>query len=197
MAESRPNDTTETTLTDLLRAWSEEHDGSADRLLERVHHELRRVARRAMRGERPEHTLQPTALVHEAYLRLAANRPEWNDRRHFFAVAATLMRRILVDHARTRGRDKRGANAAQVELLEVDAEAGGTETSVIDLLVLDRALEKLAAVAPGAAQMLELKYFGGLTYEEIVDVLGVSRPVVGRELRFAKAWLRRHLGSDG
>lgn len=184
----------EDALTQLLRAWAEGSADAADGVLERIHHELVGVARRAMLGERRDHTLQPTALVHEAFLRLAGKRISWQDRRHFFAVAATLMRRILVDHARAALRDKRGAGAARVELREDDRVDSGPE---VDLLDLDIAMKRLAVRSPEAGLMVELCYFGGLSYEEIAETLGVSRATVGRELRFARVWLRHQMTAEG
>jgi RNA polymerase sigma factor (TIGR02999 family) len=144
-----------------------------------------------MRGERPEHTLQATALVNEAYLRLIGAEIDWKDRAHFFAVAATTMRRILVDHARTKGRKKRAGERVSLEesvLVAPDREA--------ELLAIDDALTELAGHDARAARVVELHYFGGLTYDEIAEALGVSAATVDRDLRFAKAWLYREL-KDG
>lgn len=179
-------------LTELLRSWREGQEGALDRLAEEVYGELQKVARQALRGERQGHTLQPTALVHEAFLRLMGSDVPWQDRAHFFAVAATAMRRILVDHARAARRAKRGGAAGRVSLSDVDAASPGLDA---DLIQLDAALARLAARDPSQGRMIELHYFGGLSYPEIAEVLKVSRATVGRELRFAKAWLGRLLGA--
>ena len=158
-----------------------------------VYEELRRLAHRFMSGERSGHTLQTTALVNEAYLRLAERtKPHWQDRAHFFAGAACIMRHILVDHARGRQRAKRGAGAVNVELSEafllVEEQAG----QVVDL---NDALERLAGLDRRASQVVELKYFGGMSYDEIADVLSVSAITVRRDWEFAKAWLHKELST--
>ncbi|MEM7582980.1 MAG: sigma-70 family RNA polymerase sigma factor [Acidobacteriota bacterium] len=180
-------------LTELLHGWRDGRDDAVSQLMPQVHSELLRVARHAMRGERQAHTLQPTALVHEAFLRLMGSEVPWQDRAHFFAVSASLMRRILVDHARGARRLKRGGGAAHLALQVHDAVDPGPD---VDLRALDTALERLAERDPDQSRMIELCYFGGLSYPEIAEVLGVSRATVGRELRFAKAWLRRQLSED-
>jgi RNA polymerase sigma-70 factor (ECF subfamily) len=157
-----------------------------------VYGELHRLASLHMRREQGGHTLQPTALVHEAYARLAASDLTLQDRKHFFAVASRAMRRILVDHARSRGSLKRGANAARVPLDEGIADPGPRE----EVLELDDALSRLAAVDERKARVVELHYFGGLSYDEIAEVEGVSAATVDRDLRFAKAWLQAALGDE-
>lgn len=156
-----------------------------------VYDELRQLAHRYMRRERPDHTLQATALVNEAYLRLAdQTNPHWKDRAHFFAAAARMMRHILVDYARGRQRVKRGAGAVKVELSD---EAVVAESEAEQVLDLNDALEYLAELDRRASQVVELKYFGGMNYEEIADVLSVSAITVRRDWEFAKAWLYKEL----
>ena len=177
-------------VTALLVAWRAGDDGARDRLLAIVYDELHRQAERVMRGDAPGHTLQTTALVHEAYLRLVHADVPWEDRAHFYAVAARTMRRILVDHARARRREKRGGGLAEITL---------EESAVIDprqppdLEALDEALERLAAVDERKARAVELHYFGGLSYDETARVLDISPATVHRDLRMAKAWLYQQL----
>jgi len=181
----------------LLRAWGDGDRGALDRLTPIVYDELRRLASRYMRGERPGHSLQTTALVNEAYIRLVDYRGmRWQDRAHFFAVSAQLMRRILVDHAR-RHNLKRGGGVQHVSF-EDTAEVGSDRAA--DLLALDDALDALARVDPRKVQVVEMRYFGGLSVEETADVLKVSPITVMRDWSTAKAWLYRELGgqtSDG
>jgi len=180
------------TVTHLLHRWKEGDPAALDTLMPIVYAELRRLARRHMAAERNDHTLQHTALVHEAYLALMDMDVGWNNRTHFFAVAARAMRRILVDHARNRKREKRGG-----ELVRVEFEGAGDPapaTSRMDLEVLDDALERLARIDPRKSEMLEMRYFGGLTQQELSEVLGVSIATVNRDLSAAKEWLRRDLG---
>jgi RNA polymerase sigma factor (TIGR02999 family) len=179
-------------VTALLHAWRAGDRGALDRLIPLVHDELHRLAQGCMRGERPDHTLQATALVNEVYLRLVGSEVDWKDRAHFFAVAATTMRRILVDHARAKGRKKRAG--ALVSLEESAVVAPDRED---ELLAIDEALTRLAAHDERAARTVELHYFGGLTYDEIAEALGVSAATVDRDLRFAKAWLYRELKDGG
>ena len=181
-------------VTGLLVAWGNGDESVLEELMPIVHGELRRLARRMMRGERGNHTLQTTALVNEAYLRLVdLNRVRWQDRAHFFAMSARLMRRILVDHARSRNYQKRGGALRRVSLDEalVVSEERGT-----DLVALDDALEALAAVDPRKSQVVELRFFGGLSIEEAAEALQVSGETVLRDWRFARAWLRRELSEE-
>ena len=162
-----------------------------DRLLPLVHDELHRIAAGYMRRERADHTLQPTALVNEAYLRLVDQRDvEWRDRAHFLGVAAQLMRMILVDHARARRAAKRAGGAERVSLDDTVIVVGERD---VDLLALDEALGRLAALDPRLCRVVELRYFGGLTTRETAEVLGVSTATVEREWATARGWLRREL----
>jgi RNA polymerase sigma factor (TIGR02999 family) len=181
-------------VTGLLLAWGRGDQSAADRLVVAVYDELRRQAERAMRREGGEHTLQATALVHESYLRLVdQRRVEWRNRAHFFAIASTVMRRILVDHARARLTVKRGGGVVPLSLS--GAERGGEHgTDDVDLLALHAALERLAALDAEQARLVELRYFGGLTIGETAEALGVSPATVKREWALARAWLRRELG---
>jgi RNA polymerase sigma factor (TIGR02999 family) len=155
-----------------------------------VHEELRRLAHRYMRGERAGHTLQTTALVNEAYMRLVdVERIEWSGRGHFFAMAATLMRRILVDHARDRHRDKRGGH---VILTSIGDKAIAAESS-LDVLALDQALDRLSDMDPQQARIVELRFFAGMTIEETADALEISPATVKRDWTWAKAWLHQQL----
>jgi RNA polymerase sigma factor (TIGR02999 family) len=175
-------------ITDLLHRTQRGDRDALEQLSGLVYHELRRIAARSMRGERPGHTLQPTALVNEAILRLIGADVPWQDRAHFYAVAARQMRNILVDHARGRGRDKRGAAAAHVPL----DEAGEIATPIDeDLVALDDALKDLAKFDRRKHDMVELHYFGGLSIDETAQVTGVSPKTVQRELRLAESWLHR------
>lgn len=184
-------------ITGLLTAWQAGDERALNDLLPVVYDELRRQARRALRREAEGHTLQPTALVHEAYLRLIdQRRAQWASRTQFFAVSAQLMRRILVDHARARRRAKRGGGAAQVTLTDVAASEGSTvdtDATAVDTLDLDEALTRFAALDPGKARLVELRYFAGLSIPEAAVALGVSPATVGREWAVARAWLRREL----
>lgn len=177
---------TETTVTQLLAAWRAGDAGHVDRLLPLVYAELHQLAQRQMRGERPGHTLQATALVHEAFLRLSGADVPWQDRVHFFALAANTMRRVLVDHAKARRRGKRGGGAAHLPLEEA-LHVGAAPSD--DVEALDEALERLAARDPRKARVVELHYFAGLNYDEIAEALSISAATVDRDLRFAKAWL--------
>lgn len=177
-------------VTRLLRQWRDGDALAADRLAPLVYGELRRIAGGLMAGERPGHTLQPTALVHEAFVRLVGADVDWQDRTHFLAVGAKVMRRLLVDHAKGRNRDKRGGGAVRVTLTPEAAAEGPPEA---DLLDLDAALERLAGYDERQAGIVELHFFGGLTYEETAEVVGVSPATVKRDLRMARAWLYREL----
>ena len=177
--------------TELLRAWSQ-GDGSAfDRLVPLVYEELHRLARRYMRQERPDHTLQATSLVNEAYLRLIdVNRVEWQNRAHFLALAAQMMRRILVESARNRQRQKRGGGAVHVSLDDMQELPDLKEH---DLVALSEALTTLATIDVRMSQVVEFRFFGGLTVDETADVLNVSPETVMREWKTAKAWLLREI----
>jgi RNA polymerase sigma factor (TIGR02999 family) len=181
-------------VTRLLVAWGDGDEAALERLMPVVHQELRRLARRYMAGERQSHTLQATALVNEAYLRLIdVKKVRWQNRAHFFAMSARLMRRILVDAARSRRSLKRGADARQVTLDDalVIAEPGQ------DLIALDDALEALAVIDPRKARVIEMRFFGGLSVEETATVLQVSPDTVLRDWRLAKSWLLRELRRAG
>jgi RNA polymerase sigma-70 factor, ECF subfamily len=182
-------------VTELLRAWADGDDGALERLTPLVEAELRRLARGYMARERRDHTLQATALVNEAFLRLTeARHVRWHDRAHFLGISARLMRRVLVDHARTRGYRKRGGGAERVTLVE------GLVTSpelALDVVALDRALDALAAVDVRKSRVIELRYFGGLSVEETAEVLHVSPDTVKRDWRLAKLWLLRELDGQG
>jgi RNA polymerase sigma factor (TIGR02999 family) len=177
--------------TQALLAHSHGDANAASRLLPLVYDQLRALAARYMQGERPDHTLQPTALVHEAYLRLIdGDRIDLQGKTHFFALAARQMRRILADHARARHAAKRGGGARRITLK--DADALGTD-GLIDMLVLDQALEKLSRESPRQSRVVELRYFGGLSVEETARALDVSPGTVKGDWRMARAWLTREL----
>jgi RNA polymerase sigma factor (TIGR02999 family) len=191
-------------LTGYLRRWRAGDDAARDSLLPQVYERLRRMARARLRGERPDHTLDTAALVHEAYLRVAeGGGADWQDRAHFFAVASTAMRRVLLDHAKQRAAEKRGGGRVRVELdPERLGDAGVAAQADPDaLLALDGALARLEGAHPRQAKAVELRYFGGLTLEEVGEALGVSAPTAMRDLRFAQAWLaaalREDAGEDG
>jgi RNA polymerase sigma-70 factor, ECF subfamily len=186
MAAETPGDVTE-----MLLALNRGEPGALDRLLPAVQKELHRMASGYLRQERPDHTLQATALVNEAYLKLVdQTRVTWRNRAHFIGVAARLMRRILVDHARQRAAAKRGGPNLRLTLAE-DIEAPGEKS--LDLIALDLALEKLAALEPRQARVVELRFFGGLTREEAAEMLGVSLVTIKRDWIAAKAFLFREL----
>ncbi len=177
--------------TDLLLAWGRGDRHAFDALVPLVHDELRRLAKRYMARERPDHSLQPTALVNEAYLRLIdLKQIEWRDRAHFLAMSARVMRRILVDFARARHNQKRGGRGAKVSL---DAAGPIFKDTDQDLVALDDALRALAAVHPRKSDVVELRFFGGLSNEEAAKTLNVSVDTVKRDWRFAKLWLLRQL----
>ena len=177
--------------TELLRAWGEGDQAALTELVPLVERELHRLARAYMRRERQGHTLQATALVNEVFLRLAQTaNPRWQDRAHFVGIAARLMRQVLVDHARSRGYRKRGGGGRRVPLdtaLLITPEPG------LDVLAVDRALERFAKIDPRKSQVVELRFFGGLSVEETADVLGLSVETVNRDWRVAKLWLSREL----
>jgi RNA polymerase sigma-70 factor (ECF subfamily) len=189
-ADARPP-TEPPLVTDLLLAWGQGDESALDRLVPLVNGELHRLARRYMRGERSAHTLQTTALVNEVYLRMVdLSRVQWRDRTHFFAMSARLMRRILVDHARRRGLLKRGGG---VQFVAFDETTVSVSEPGADLVALDDALEALAAVSARKSQVVELRYFGGLTVEETAETLQVSPQTVMRDWRLAKVWLLREI----
>jgi RNA polymerase sigma factor (TIGR02999 family) len=175
-----------TTLTQLLIDIGNGNNDALNQLLPQIYDELRRLAGYYMSRERPDHTLQPTALVHEAYLRLIdQRRADWKNRAQFFGLAANMMRRVLVNHARDRAAGKRGGNAPKVTL----STAEGLEQPEIDVVAVDEALEKLAQLDPRKSRIIEFKFFTGLTTDEIAEVLGISPATVEREWKFARAWL--------
>jgi len=174
-------------VTGLLTRWSQGEDAALAELTPLVYEELRRVAHHQKSGQRPNHTLQTTALVNEAYLRLAdQTNPSWQNRAHFFAVAARAMRQIVVDYARSQQARKRGGGALKIELDEAAIMSLGQSKEIVDL---HEALERLAALDSRKAQVVELKYFGGLNYDEMAQVLKISRITVRRDWTFAKTWL--------
>ncbi|MDX6611954.1 MAG: hypothetical protein QOD75_1140 [Blastocatellia bacterium] len=186
MAMDAPED-----VTGLLKKWSNGDQAALDELMPLVERELRRLAGAFLRRERPDHTLQPTALVNEAYLRLIDQRdPHWQNRAQFFAVAAQLMRRILVDHARAHSAAKRGGPGYKFSLS--DAEQFGTNPD-LEIVALHDVLERLAEIDPRQSQVVELRFFGGLTIEQAAEVMKVSHATVEREWTMARAWLRREL----
>ena len=178
-------------VTELLRQWGDGRADALDRLLPLIHGELRRLAASYMRRERPDHTLQPTALVNEAFLKLVDQKAvRWQNRAHFMGIAAQAMRRILVDHARAHASGKRGAGERPVPLDEAVVFA---EMPNADVLALDEALTRLAAFDPQQSRVVELRFFGGLTLEETAEALHISPATVGREWTLARAWLYAEL----
>jgi RNA polymerase sigma-70 factor (ECF subfamily) len=189
--EDSPQTPGEQEITRMLDEMQAGDGSAADRLLPLVYDKLRAIARRYRRSGRAGDTLQPTALVHEAYLRLVGHAPEgWQGRTHFFAVAAIAMRQILIDYARYSGRAKRGGGGQRVTLDDAVAVTGGPD---IDLLALEQALERLVALNARHARVVELRFFGGLTVEEIAEVLGLSKRTIEGDWTFAKTWLRAEL----
>src|SRR6266567_3203871 len=190
----RPMDTpsvSQQRVTELLARWSQGDDAALAELTPLVYEELRHLAHHFMEGQRPDHTLQTTALVNEAYLRLAdQTNPRWQNRAHFFAVAARGMRRILVSYARSQRSQKRGGGALKMELDETAIVSPEESQEIVDL---HEALERLGALDSRKAQVVELKYFGGLNYDEMAEVLKISSITVRRDWRFAKAWLYTEL----
>lgn len=186
MSNSPPQD-----LTQLLEDCSQGDQGAMEKLLPLVYEELRRLASAYLKQERVGHTLQPTALVHEAYLKLVDQRSvQWQNRAHFFAIAAQAMRRILVNHAISRGRLKRGGDRARVSL---DEPIAVIDEQGIDLVALDESLKRLSDMDERKSRLVELRFFGGLSAEQTAEVLGVSLATVKREWSLAKAWLRRDI----
>ncbi|HUQ31154.1 MAG TPA: sigma-70 family RNA polymerase sigma factor [Pyrinomonadaceae bacterium] len=182
-------------LTRLLQDWSGGDEKAAERLMPLVYEELRRVAGAYLLRERADHTLQPTALVNEAYLRLVdQSRVSWQNRHHFFGIAAQIMRRVLVDHAREHAAEKRGGLRQKVSLDDANVPTG---ERAAELVSLDEALSKLAETFPRKGKVVELRFFGGLSVEEIASVLSVSDKTVMREWQSAKLWLYRELDREG
>jgi RNA polymerase sigma factor (TIGR02999 family) len=179
-------------ITQMLQAWSDGKDEVLNQLMPLVYEELRRQAARYLRRERQDHTLQTTGLIHEAYLKLVDQREvKWQSRTHFFAIAAQAMRRILVDYARSRQRAKRGGDDVRVSLTA--AEKIVSDNQPMDLIALDEALTRLAAIDQQSARVVELRYFSGLSLEETATILKISRATAAREWSMAQAWLRREL----
>lgn len=190
--DSSPAPNAPSDVTGLLLAWRGGDASVGERLLPAIYAELHRQAERAMRREASEHTLQPTALVHEAYLRLVdQSRVQWRNRAHFFGVAAQIMRRILVDHARGRLAAKRGGDVQRLTLSDADAPVDSGDA--VDVIALHEALEALATFDPLQARLVEMRYFTGLTIEETAEALEMSPATVKREWSVARAWLRREL----
>lgn len=179
-------------LTRILTSVGEGDENAAARLLPLVYDELRRLARRRMANEPPDHTLLPTALVHEAYLRLLGTTPDWRDRSHFLATAARAMRSILVDCARSRLALKRGGDRVRVSL-DPDAQAGGRPWE--EILAVHEALDRLHALDPESGRVVELRFFGGLTFEETARVMGIAERSVYRSWEYARMWLFREIGA--
>jgi RNA polymerase sigma factor (TIGR02999 family) len=187
-------------ISQLLLGWRGGDRKALDALLPVVYKELRRLAHVQLRHERPDHTLQSSALVHEAYLRLVGlNAPQWENRAHFFAIAAQLMRQILVDYARRRGAGKRGGRVGTLSLEDAEMLAPGKEKD-LDVVAIDDALKALSQIDARKAQVVELRFFGGLNFDQTAEVLGVSAATVARDWSTARAWLYRemsHGSSDG
>ena len=189
--ETRPAGPPQEEVTQLLTTWSHGDHAALEKLIPLVYEELRHLAHHYMEGQRPDHTLQTTALVNEAYLRLAdQSRPSFTNRAHFFAVAAKAMRQILVDHARAQQSEKRGAGVSKVELDEASLVSPEQTDAILDV---NEALERLAVVDSRKAYVVELRYFGGLNQDEIAEVLKISTVTVRRDWVFARAWLYREL----
>lgn len=189
MDRAKPRD-----VTGLLTAWSDGDPHALDALIPVVYEELRRIAARSLRRERSEHTLQATALAHEAFVRLVNQREvRWQNRAHFFAVAAQMIRRILVDHARRRASGKRGTAAKKVALEQVIVLSPGIS---VDMLAVDEALTRLAVLDPQLGRIVEMRFFGGLTVDEVAEVLRLSPRTVKREWHTAKAWLHHELSRE-
>ena len=189
MRQTPPN------ITQLLVAWNGGDKAALDQLIPIVYEELRRQASNYLRRERPGHTLQTTALIHEAYVRLVDQKNvHWQNRAQFFGIAAQLMRRILVDHARTKHRAKRGGSAVRVSLTDTTAV---TKDANLDLIEIDEALNRLAKIDEQQAQIVEMRFFSGLSVEETAAALNISPATVKRDWRVAKAWLHRSLAGEG
>lgn len=179
------------TITRLLQQLSAGDGAAANELIPLVYAELHDIAERQMRRERDDHTLQPTALVHEAFLRLGGDHSNWQNRSHFLGIAAHAMRRILVDHARRQKALKRGGADQKIELDDALIDAGASTNAGIDLEALDGALARLADLDQRQAKVVELRFFAGMSVEETAEILGISEATVKRDWQFAKAWLRR------
>ena len=185
----------EPNITELLVGYGRGDKEAIDQLMPIVYDELRRQAARYLRREQPGHALQTTALIHEAYVRLVDQRNvQWQNRAHFFSIAAQLMRRILVDHARTKKRAKRGGSGVRVSLNEATVAVKGLD---LDVVALDEALDRLAKIDEQQSRVVELRYFSGLTVEETAEVMGISAATVKRDWSMAKAWLHRELSGEG
>jgi RNA polymerase sigma factor (TIGR02999 family) len=181
-------------VTDLLHRWQGGDAGALEELTPLVYGELHRIARRHLAREEPDHTLQATALVHEAFLKLVdQHRVEWRSRAHFFNLAATLMRRILVDHARASDRLKRGGGVTKVSLIDAAHASEAGPLDLADILTLDRALDELKSLDPRQSQIVELRFFGGLTLDETAETLELSTGTIRREWAVARAWLFQRL----
>lgn len=181
-------------VTQILREWSGGDGDAASRLMPLVYDEMRRQARSYLSRERGGHTLQPTALVHEAFLRLVdQTRVDWKNRAHFFGMASTMMRRVLIDHARSHATDKRGGDAIRLSIDDVQVPM---EQRAASFLALDEALNRLAAFDEPKAKMVEMRFFGGLTDKEIAEVTGVSTRTLVRDWQMARAWLHRELSDE-
>ena len=192
MDEHQPN---QSEVTRLLGEWRNGDERALEALMPLVYDELRRIADRSLRHERSSHTLQATALVHEAYLRLVGQRDvQWRSRAHFFAIAAQLIRRILVDHARRRHAAKRGSG---VDALSLEPDVAVSPSRSVDALALDQAIDRLSGIDPQQGRIVELRFFGGLTNDEVAEVLEISSRTVIREWNMAKAWLYLELSGEG
>ncbi len=193
-AMGQPTDALPGEITHLLREWRAGSAGALDALTPYIYEQLRSIAAAYLRRERPGHTLQPTALVHETYLKLAANdRPDWENRAHFYGIAARLMRQILVDHARKHLSAKRGQALRRIPLTETVAFAN---SHAAEFIALNVALDKLSEISDRKARVVELRYFGGLSVDECASLLGVSSMTAHRDLRFAEAWLFHELSGS-
>ena len=185
-------------ITRLLQEWQDGNREALERLMPLVYHELHELASRYLSRERSAHTLQPTALVNEAYLKLAGQRSaDWQNRAHFYGIAAQLMRRILVDHARRDGRFKRGGDALRLSVDEVSVAMPDAAVDAVDAFELDRALSRLETLDPQQGRIVELRFFGGLTIQETADVMQLSSGTVKRDWAVARAWLYRELTGCG
>jgi RNA polymerase sigma factor (TIGR02999 family) len=189
-----PSNSSDNQVTQLLVRWRDGDREAVEELMPLVYQELRRLARHYLRQERPDHTLQSTALVHEAYLRLAGDQaPQWQNRAHFFGIAARIMRQILVEHARGRNAAKRGGSACKLTL---DESVALPQQIDVDVIALDKALNELSEMDAQQGRIVELRFFGGLTIEDTSEVLGISEATVKREWVTARAWLYRAMTGE-